>query len=97
MCFLGRVMLTSEVSIMARSMAFGALCVAVTLTGCGDSTAIQKNSVSAQTWIAAGSNASSFGVQNAGFTVINFEFDSDELTAEAMVKLAAQLTGTKDR
>ena len=75
---------------MARSMAFGALCVAVTLTGCGDSTAIQKNSVSAQTWIAAGSNASSFGVQNAGFTVINFEFDSDELTAEAMVKLAAQ-------
>ena len=75
---------------MARGMAFGGLCVAATLAGCGDSTVIQKNSVSAQTWIAAGTNASSFGVQNDGFTVINFEFDSDELTAEAMLKLAAQ-------
>ena len=75
---------------MARSMTFGAMCVAAALAGCGDSTAIQKNSVSAQTWIAAGSNSGSYGVQNDGFTVINFEFDSDELTAEAMVKLAAQ-------
>jgi outer membrane protein OmpA-like peptidoglycan-associated protein len=77
---------------MARRMVFSALCIAAvtTLAGCVDSASTQKNTVSAQTWVAAGSNASSFGVKNAGFTVINFEFDSDELTAEAMVKLAAQ-------
>ena len=90
--YLVRVTLTSEVSSMARRMAFSAFCIAAvtTLAGCVDSASIQKNTVSAQTWVAAGSNASSFGVQNAGFTVINFEFDSDELTAEALVKLGAQ-------
>jgi outer membrane protein OmpA-like peptidoglycan-associated protein len=90
--YLVRVTLTSEVSIMARRMAFSAFCIAAvtTLAGCVDSASIQKNTVSAQSWVTAGSNASSFGVKNAGFTVINFEFDSDELTAEAMVKLAAQ-------
>jgi len=90
--YLVRVTLTSEVSSMARRMAYSAFCIAAvtTLAGCVDSASIQKNTVSAQTWVAAGSNASSFGVQNAGFTVINFEFDSDELTAEALVKLGAQ-------
>ena len=90
--YLAHVTLTSEVSSMARRMAFSAFCIAAVtnLAGCVDSASIQKNTVSAQSWVTAGSNASSFGVKNAGFTVINFEFDSDELTAEAMVKLAAQ-------
>ncbi|MFT5304056.1 MAG: outer membrane protein OmpA-like peptidoglycan-associated protein [Mariniblastus sp.] len=90
--YLVRVTLTSEVSGMARRVVLSAFCIAAvtTLAGCVDSASIQKNTVSAQSWVAAGSNASSFGVQNAGFTVINFEFDSDELTAEAVKKLDAQ-------
>ena len=61
--YLVRVTLTSEVSGMARRMAFNALCIAAVtnLAGCVDSASIQKNTVSAQTWVAAGSNASSFG------------------------------------
>jgi len=90
--YLVRVTLTSEVSGMARRVAISAFCIAAvtTLAGCVDSASIQKNTVSAQSWVAAGSNASRFGVQNAEFTVINFEFDSDELTAKAVKKLDAQ-------
>ena len=80
------------VSKMPRFRLMGAVSFAAiaTLSGCGENPLIQKNSIFAPERITPAAFAESQGMDLQTLSVIHFDFDSDELTDEALDKIQAQ-------